>query len=72
MSMRVCAENAINAEFTLCGDAFDAFASGDADEEHECAEPGGVITCPNCCKIIKDLRESRYKLKPRSEWTEAP
>ena len=64
---RKCAQNSVNAEFTICGDAFDAFETGDADEEHECAGPGGVVNCPSCCAIIRDLRDMKYKLRPRSE-----
>ena len=65
MSLRVCAQSAVNGEFTLCGDAFDAFASGYAEEEHDCAGPGQVVTCPQCCKVIQDIRDMRYRLKPR-------
>ena len=65
MSFRKCAQNTSNPEFTLCGDAFDAFASGDADEEHECAGQGGTVTCPECCTQIRDIRDMRYRLKPR-------
>lgn len=62
---RQCAQNPLLAEFTLCGDAFDAFDSGDADEEHEVAPDGGVVTCGDCCEAIKDLKARKYKLKPR-------
>lgn len=65
--IRVCAQDGFNGEYTLCGDAFDAFATGDAVEDHECAGKGGVITCPQCCKVIQDVRDMRYRLKPRDE-----
>lgn len=64
MAIRVCAQNAVNSEFTLCGDAFDAFVSGYAAEEHNCAGRGQVVTCPKCCQIIQNLRDMRHRLKP--------
>lgn len=64
---RQCAQNPMLQEFSLCGDAFDAFASGDADEEHEIAPGGGVVTCPDCCRSVKEIIASKYKLKPRAE-----
>ncbi|WP_458736982.1 hypothetical protein [Pseudomonas chlororaphis] len=67
MAVRVCAGNPVNGEFTLCGDAFDAFATGDADEEHVQAEKGQTITCDKCCAVILDVRQMRYRLKPRVE-----
>lgn len=68
MSKRICAQSTSQPEFTLCGDAFDAFESGDAEEEHEHAEQGGTITCPACCRQIQDIRSMRYRLKPRGNF----
>lgn len=69
--MRRCAENPINAEFTICGDAFDALETGDADEAHECAGPRQVVNCPSCFAIIQDLRDMKYKLRPRKQGFES-
>lgn len=65
--MRVCAQNAVNGEYTLCGDAFDAFVTNFAEDEHSCAGRGEVITCPKCCQVIQGIRDMRYRLKPRGE-----
>lgn len=67
MSKRKCAQSTSQPEFSLCGDAFDAFATGDADEEHEIAVQGGTITCPACCEQIRDIRSMHYRLKPGGE-----
>lgn len=50
--MKRCAVDPLFAEYTLCGDAFDAFESGDADEPIVFAESGQTITCERCRKII--------------------
>ena len=65
--VRVCAQSAVNGEFTLCGDAFDSFATGYAEEEHNCAGRGEVVNCPKCCRIIQNIRNMRYQLRPRAE-----
>ena len=67
MDVRVCAGSAAQPDFTLCGDACDAFDSGDADEEHVEAEKGQAVTCPKCCAVIENIRAMRYRLKPRDE-----
>lgn len=65
MKIRQCVGNPINPEFSLCGDSFDAYDSGDAEEEHEVVSVGGTVTCPQCCIIISEIRVMRYKLRPR-------
>ena len=65
--IRVCAVNAIQAEFTLCGDSFDCFATGDAEEDHVLADIGQTVNCEQCCKIIADIRSMKYRLKPRNQ-----
>lgn len=65
MNLRRCAVNPILAEFSLCGDAFDAYDSGDAEERHEIVELGGTVTCSRCCFIITEIRTAKYKLRPR-------
>lgn len=66
--MRRCAQNPLQAEFSLCGNAFDAFDSGDADEPHEIANAGQVINCEDCCRAIREVKAMRNTLRPRSEW----
>jgi hypothetical protein len=65
--MRRCAMNPLQAEFSLCGDAFDGFASGDLDEDYKLADPGESINCPSCCQIIREVKAIRNRLRPRSE-----
>lgn len=67
-TVRRCAQNPMQAEFSLCGDAFDAFASGDAEEPHEIAGPGQTINCEDCCRAVREIKSMRNPLKPRSEW----
>jgi hypothetical protein len=62
---RRCATNPLNREFSLCGDAFDAFASGHADEEFEFAKVGEPITCEKCCHAVSEIKKLRNPLKPR-------
>lgn len=50
-------QNAANAEFTLCGDAFDLDEEGDDYEQRETNRR--VVTCPVCAAIILDLRGTR-------------
>lgn len=67
MKIRQCVINPISAEFSLCGDAFDAYDSGDAEEEHEIVGAGGVVTCQQCCTIISEIKAAKYKLRPRKD-----
>lgn len=54
--------NPVQAEFTLCGDAFDLGAHGEHPDP-VFAAPGQVINCPQCraiivwCKAIKNWHE---------------
>ena len=66
-AIRRCAQHPIQAEFSLCGDAFDAFDSGDAEEPHEIAKPGQSITCPVCCRAVQEVKAMRNPLRPRKE-----
>lgn len=58
----VCMHNPGHSEYSLCGDAFDAFDSGDKDEPIIIGKSGDRITCEQClsiiatCKSIKDRR----------------
>ena len=69
--MKRCAQNPMLEEYSLCGNAFDAFASGDAPEPHEIAGPGQIINCPECCAAVREIKRMRNPLKPRSAWLEA-
>jgi hypothetical protein len=50
-------------EYTLCGDAFDAFESGDADEPIVFANAGQVVTCTECRRAIDYVRKHYRKYK---------
>lgn len=65
--MRRCATNPMNAEYSLCGDASDGHDSGDLDEPFEFAGPDQSITCPNCCRAIREVKAIRNRLRPRTE-----
>lgn len=67
MDIRVCASNPAQPDFTLCGDAFDAFDTGDAEEQHVEAKKGQTVTCQQCCLVIDNVISMRYRLKPRKE-----
>ena len=45
-------------EHTLCGWAFDAFESGDADAPVVFAQPGETVTCLECLAVIRYVRSS--------------
>lgn len=64
---RRCAISPIQPEFSLCGDAYDGFASGDLDEPYDIAEAGESITCPQCCLIIREVKALRNPLRPRKD-----
>ena len=64
MANRRCAESPINAEFSLCGIAFDAYHE-DADAAYDVASPTDSITCPRCCQIISTVKAMRNRLRPR-------
>lgn len=65
---RRCATSPSNAEYSLCGDSWDAFDSGDAEEPFEFAEDGQTINCEECCKVIREIKKLRNPLRPRSDW----
>jgi hypothetical protein len=56
-------------EYSACGFAFDAFASHGkrgaeaAEGNFEWARPGLRVTCPECCRIVREIRESLRGLK---------
>ena len=45
-------------EHSLCGWAFDAYASGDADAPIVFAQPGETVTCPECLAVIRYIRSA--------------
>lgn len=57
MKPDICAPSAI-AEYTLCGMAFDAHESGDADEPIVMAKRGEIVTCEDCRGVIKYVKRS--------------
>jgi len=63
---RRCAESPLNAEFSLCGDAFDAHH--DDDEAYfDFVQPGESITCAKCCIVIRAARAITNQLRPRDD-----
>lgn len=52
-------------EFSLCGDAFDGFDSGDLPGPFAFAKEGQSITCPKCCAAIREIKATRNPLRPR-------
>lgn len=42
----------------LCGYAFDAFDSGDAEGPIVEAKPGETVTCPDCRRVIDYMRRA--------------
>ena len=69
MSMVKHAQNpAAGAEFTVCGLAFDAYNSADADAPVLFAKPGEVVTCSECRKAVKEIRQIKLgHLRDRKE-----
>lgn len=65
MKLKRCAESPLNSEFSLCGDAFDIRAVDGSAEECDIAKPGESITCPECCRIIREVKALRNPLRPR-------
>lgn len=65
MAIRRCAMSPLNAEFSLCGDAYDGFDSGDLPEPFVFAEEDQSINCPNCCEAIRAIKTIRNPLRPR-------
>lgn len=53
-------------EHSLCGMAFDAFESGDAEEPIVFAKKGEIVTCEECRAHIDYVRKNfiRYIYKP--------
>lgn len=66
-ALRRCAESPLSVEFSLCGDAFDGFESGDLAEDFAFARPGESITCPRCCQAVREVKAIRNRLAPRAE-----
>lgn len=54
--MKHCDTPAGGYEFTLCGVAFDAFDTGDAEEPVVFAQAGELITCKECRNVIDHAR----------------
>lgn len=65
MANRRRIESPFKSEFSLCGDALDAFATGCAPEEFAFAKVGESITCTECCRAIRQIKALRNPLRPR-------
>lgn len=51
-------------EFTMCGIAFDAFMSGDVDEEIVFAKKGQIVDCEDCRRAIDHAKQFKGYLQP--------
>lgn len=51
-----CATMPWNAEYSLCGDAFDAPQTEDDVEPFELVKPGETVTCEKCRMTIRKIR----------------
>lgn len=52
----VHAPGSISGEFMLCGLAFDAFDSGDAEEPVRWTAPRQIVTCEQCRQVLDHVR----------------
>ena len=55
--MNLHAENPVMSEYTLCGMAFDAYASGDSEEPISFACGNEAITCKHCRRAVTEIRK---------------
>jgi hypothetical protein len=66
--MKLCAESALNAEFSLCGNSFEAPDDPQCDTEpFVIARVGQVVTCDECKRVIREIRETfprGFKVNP--------
>lgn len=46
------------SEFALCGMAYDAFESGDADGPVVFVAPGELVTCEDCRAVMDNVRSN--------------
>ena len=54
--MKVCAHNPVQAEYSLCGMACDAYVSGDSDSEYVLAvDSGKSVNCEDCKRVLSEL-----------------
>lgn len=51
------AQNPVLAEYSICGLAFDAYESGDADEQVLFAKPGETVSCRDCRRAVIEIRK---------------
>lgn len=57
--MKRCAESSVNAEYTLCGVAYDAPDDPMCKAEpFKFAAPGESVTCEECKNAIRTVRDS--------------
>ena len=54
----LCATSPVNPEFTLCGDAFDAYESGDSERPIIFAKQGERVNCEQCLIVIIEIRNT--------------
>lgn len=60
----VCCENPSMREYSLCGVAYDAFDTGDAESPVAIAKKGQTITCPDCRNVIAEVKSIKHWKQP--------
>lgn len=53
--MKICAQNPVNSEYSLCGDAFDAPDTEDDVEPFKFVKPQERVTCIICLCAIRNI-----------------
>lgn len=53
--------NPLQAEYTLCGYSFDNHYTESGELKYK---KTGPVTCPNCIRVIKELRGVRIQEQP--------
>lgn len=64
------ADSAINSEFTMCGVAYDAFDTGDAEEPIVFAKDGETVTCTDCRRVINHAKKFKSYRQPQGATNE--
>lgn len=60
---KVCMPQPGNAEFSLCGDAFDIAAVDDTAEPFRIGNPGELVNCEKCREMIAEIkRVKRWRI----------
>lgn len=61
--MRICMQNPMSPEYSLCGDAVDLYDDLGIGEPFKFGESGDTINCEQCKKCIDEIKQiQRYKI----------